>query len=111
MLDKKFPASRNRLTVVYVMRQDNISADDAGRLKKLFRHNRIRVNLIPLNDGSHEYSPPSEEQIGRFVKDLEIMNVPITVRKSFGSDIFGACGQLSGKKYADADGCTIQELR
>jgi 23S rRNA (adenine2503-C2)-methyltransferase len=111
MLDKKFPASRNRLTVVYVMRQDNISADDARRLKKLFRHNRIRLNLIPLNDGSHEYSPPSEEQIGRFVKDLEIMNVPITVRKSFGSDIFGACGQLSGKKYADAGGCTIQELR
>lgn len=107
MLDKKFPASRNRLTVVYVMRQDNISADDAGRLKKLFRHNRIRLNLIPLNEGSHEYSPPSEEQIGRFVKDLEIMNVPITVRKSFGSDIFGACGQLSGKKYADAGGCKI----
>jgi 23S rRNA (adenine2503-C2)-methyltransferase len=102
MLEKKFPASRNRLTIVYVMRQDNISSDDARRLKKMFRYNRIKLNLIPLNRGSHEYLPPTEEQVNRFIRELEIMNVPITVRKSSGSDIFGACGQLSGKKYAEA---------
>ena len=104
MLEKKFPASRNRLTVVYVMRRDNISSEDARRLKKMFRYNRIKLNLIPLNRGSHEYSPPTDEEVSRFVRELEIMNVPITLRRSSGSDIFGACGQLSGKKYADTCG-------
>jgi 23S rRNA (adenine2503-C2)-methyltransferase len=111
MLDKKFPASRNRLTVVYVMRQDNVSSEDARRLKKMFRYNRIKLNLIPLNKGSHEYDSPTDEQVERFIKELEIMNVPVTIRKSFGSDVFGACGQLSGKKYADACRSTPLDAR
>ena len=41
LLRRKFPASRNRLTVEYVMRADNISSDDAKRLKQMFRYNRI----------------------------------------------------------------------
>jgi 23S rRNA (adenine2503-C2)-methyltransferase len=101
ILERKFPVSRNRLTIVYVMRKDNISPEDAKRLKKMFRYGRIKLNLIPLNQGSHEYGPPSEDAVQRFVRELEIMNVPITLRKSFGSDIFGACGQLSGKSYAE----------
>ncbi|MBN2160848.1 MAG: 23S rRNA (adenine(2503)-C(2))-methyltransferase RlmN [Spirochaetes bacterium] len=99
LLNEKFPASHNRLTVVYVMRDDNISTEDAKRLKKMFRYNRIKLNLIPLNEGSHGYNAPTEQDIARFLRDLEIMNVPKTVRKSFGRDISGACGQLSGKKY------------
>lgn len=102
MLDRKFPASRNRLTIAYVMRGDNISMDDARRLKKMFRYNRIKLNLISLNEGSHGFVPPSEADVARFVKELEIMNVPKTVRKSFGKDIDGACGQLSGRKYASS---------
>jgi adenine C2-methylase RlmN of 23S rRNA A2503 and tRNA A37 len=33
-----------------------------------------------------------------FIRDLEIMNVPVSVRSSAGRDIDGACGQLAGKK-------------
>ncbi len=109
MLNEKFPASRNRLTVVYVMRGDNISPEDAKRLKKMFRYNRIKLNLIPLNEGGHGFEPPSEDQVRRFIRELEIMNVPITVRKSFGRDISGACGQLSGKRYT-AGGCQGGDL-
>lgn len=110
MLNEKFPASRNRLTVVYVMRADNISTDDAKRLKRMFRYNRIKLNLIPLNEGGRGCDPPAKADVERFVRDLEIMNVPITVRKSFGSDISGACGQLSGRRYAATGGCDIGEL-
>ena len=99
MLQKKFPVSRNRLTIEYVMRKDNISIDDARRLKKMFKYGRIKLNLIPLSAGSNEFDVPDKEDIDRFVKELEIMNVPISIRKSLGSDICGACGQLSGKKY------------
>jgi len=97
MLGKKFPASRNRLTIEYVMRKDNISENDAKRLKNMFRYSRIKLNLITLNAGSHNFEIPGQEEIDSFIRMLEIMNVPITVRNSFGQDISGACGQLSGK--------------
>ncbi len=102
LLDRKFPASRNRLTIEYVMRADNIADEDAARLKKMFRYNRIKLNLIVLNPGSHGLKTPAPEDVDRFVKALEIMNVPVTIRKSLGSDIMGACGQLSGMKYPEA---------
>lgn len=99
LLENKFPASRNRVTIEYIMRKDNISEDDVQRLKTMFRYNRIKLNLIPLNRGKHNLEIPTQEEINKFVKRLEIMNIPISIRKSAGSDIDGACGQLSGKHY------------
>lgn len=100
LLRKKFPVSRNRLTIEYVMRKDNISREDAHRLKKMFRYGRIKLNLIPLNAGDHDIDVPTGEAMDDFIHELEIMNVPISVRKSLGSDISGACGQLSGRKVS-----------
>ncbi|HOW81060.1 MAG TPA: 23S rRNA (adenine(2503)-C(2))-methyltransferase RlmN [Spirochaetota bacterium] len=100
LLGRTFPVSRNRLTIEYIMRRDNISRDDARRLKKMFKYGRIKLNLIPLNPGSDAFGAPGQEEIDNFVKELEIMNVPISIRKSLGADISGACGQLSGKKYS-----------
>lgn len=102
LLEEKFPSSRNRLTVEYIMRNDNISHEDAKRLKSMFRHSRIKLNLIPLNAGDHGIDLATEEDIQRFIQDIESMNVPVSVRKSSGKDIDGACGQLSGKKYRHA---------
>lgn len=99
LLQTKFPASRNRLTLEYVMRKDNISKEDAKRLKRMFRYNRIKLNLISLNSGPHNLDYPTDEEISTFIKNLEIMNIPISVRKSMGQDIDGACGQLSGRQY------------
>ncbi len=99
MLGEKFPASRNRLTVEYIMRKDNISGEDARRLKRMFRYAHIKLNLIPLNPGKHSLGIPDEKEIESFIKELEIMNIPVSIRKSMGQDISGACGQLSGKKY------------
>lgn len=99
LLSKKLPASRNRLTLEYVMRKDNISSEDAKRLKKMFKFSRIKINLIPLNSSPGNPDVPTEEEIELFKKELVIMNVPISVRKSLGRDIDGACGQLSGKRY------------
>ncbi len=99
LLEEKFPVSRNRVTLEYIMRKDNISADDAKRLKSMFKFSHIKLNLIPLNAGNHGMELPDGEEIERFVRELEIMNVPVSVRKSSGKDIQGACGQLSGKRY------------
>jgi len=103
LLNEKFPVSRNRLTIEYVMRKDNISQDDAKRLKKMFKYARVKLNLIPLNPGKHTLPIPAQDEIDAFIKELEIMNVPISIRKSMGSDISGACGQLSGKKYRESE--------
>ena len=65
----------------------------------MFKYARIKLNLIPLNPGNHNLPIPDKSEIEAFVNELEIMNVPVTIRKSMGSDISGACGQLSGKKY------------
>ncbi len=99
LLARKFPASRNRVTLEYVMRADNISRDDAARLKRMFRVGWIKLNLIRLNAGAHGMEIPSDEAVGRFIRELEVMNVPVSVRKSYGSDIDAACGQLSGRRY------------
>jgi 23S rRNA (adenine2503-C2)-methyltransferase len=102
LLEKKFPVSRNRLTLEYIMRRDNISPEDARRMKRMFRHGWIKLNLIPLNSGDHGMELPTDEEMDRFIKDLEVMNVPVSVRKSSGKDIDGACGQLSGRRYHKA---------
>ncbi|HEY1405488.1 MAG TPA: 23S rRNA (adenine(2503)-C(2))-methyltransferase RlmN [Spirochaetota bacterium] len=99
LLNNKFPVSRNRLTLEYVMRKDNISQDDARRIKRLFYGTKVKLNLIPLNSGAHSLLTPTRDEIERFIKYLEIINVPVSIRKSLGSDIGGACGQLSGKRY------------
>ncbi|HPJ37023.1 MAG TPA: 23S rRNA (adenine(2503)-C(2))-methyltransferase RlmN [Spirochaetota bacterium] len=99
LLERKFPVSRNRVTLEYVMRGDNISKDDAMRLKKMFRYSRIKLNLIKLNEGKHSLDIPSPEDVDAFIKELMIMNIPISIRKSLGSDISAACGQLSGQQY------------
>jgi 23S rRNA (adenine2503-C2)-methyltransferase len=101
MLEHKFPVSRNRLTIEYIMRKDNISPKDAKRLKKMFRFSRIKLNLIPLNPGNHNLPVPDENDIKRFTDELQIMNIPVSIRKSMGQDISGACGQLSGMKYSE----------
>jgi len=101
LLQRKFPVSRNRVTIEYVMRKDNISREDAQRLKKMFRYGRIKLNLIPLNRGDHDLEVPSEEEMKGFIRELESMDIPISVRKSFGGDIAGACGQLSGRMYSN----------
>ena len=103
-LNRKYPVSRNRLTLEYVMRRDNITKDDVRRIKTLFRNTRIKINLIPLNPGGdNTENLPDEKEIESFIKDLEIVNVPVVIRKSLGADIDGACGQLSGKRYCDGE--------
>lgn len=99
LLSEKHPATRNRVTLEYVMRGDNISRDDALRLKKMFRGGRIKINLIRLNSGDHGFDIPTDAGIAAFIKELGIMNIPVSLRKSYGADIDAACGQLSGRRY------------
>ncbi len=93
------PTSRRRITFEYVLLSGlNDSAADAGRLIRLTRGIRCKINLIRFNEfPSASYHAPSEEQVLHFQKILHEGGLTATIRKSKGRDILAACGQLSSK--------------
>ena len=67
----------------------------ASRMKGWLSH----VNLIPLNEvKGREYKTADEKSVAAFKKILENSGVAVTVRRTLGSDIDAACGQLRRKK-------------
>jgi 23S rRNA (adenine2503-C2)-methyltransferase len=75
----------------------NDSREDADRLAAWLgelRH-RHNVNLIPLNEHAHTaFREPGEERLQAFAARLHQHGCFITVRRSRGRDVQGACGQL-----------------
>jgi 23S rRNA (adenine2503-C2)-methyltransferase len=74
----------------------NDGLDDALRLARVARSLPSKVNLIPMN--SHPDStlrPPTEETVDRFLRALASRGTTVTLRRSRGSDIQAACGQLA----------------
>jgi 23S rRNA (adenine2503-C2)-methyltransferase len=96
---RKFPLpNRRMITFEYILIEGVNDSDGAAtRLSRLLTGLRAKINLIPLNPypGS-AMAPPSEEKILRFQKILLKNNYTAIIRKSKGSDILAACGQLSG---------------
>jgi 23S rRNA (adenine2503-C2)-methyltransferase len=63
----------------------------ADRLSGWLTH----VNLIPLNEVDETgYRTPDREAVMRFMDVLERRGVAVTVRRTLGTDIDAACGQL-----------------
>jgi 23S rRNA (adenine2503-C2)-methyltransferase len=95
---KDFPLPpRRRITFEYVMLEGiNDSDDDAKRLAKLLAGIRSKVNLIPYNplNNSGELRSPSESRVLAFQDILKKAGMTAMIRKSMGSDISAACGQL-----------------
>ncbi len=94
---RRFPLKyRDRITFEYVLLDGvNDTVADAGRLVKLLRGLRAKVNLIPLNEAPGiPFSRPSDQRVDRFARSLAAGGVTVSVRKSRGRDIRAACGQL-----------------
>ena len=58
----------------------------------------LHVNLIPHNATSSKFKMTSKETAERFKNFLAKNKISITVRRSLGKEIEGACGQLAGKQ-------------
>ncbi len=94
---RKFPLGpRRRITFEYVMIGGvNDSLEDAGRLVKLVRGLRCKINLIPLNPHPESgMKRPSDTVVLRFQKALADSGLAVFIRESKGQDILAACGQL-----------------
>ena len=95
---------RRRITFEYILAggrtdQPSHAAALAGALQGI----PIRVNLIPWNDwGNPEIRPVNEVAIEQFARRLSRAGVIVTVRRSRGQDIRGACGQLAASGEPDA---------
>jgi len=95
-----FPLARGRrITFEYILIKGvNDRVSDATKLAQLLRDLRVKINLIPFNhyDGS-PFETPSEERIFAFRDELIRKNYTAIIRKSKGSDISAACGQLKSR--------------
>ncbi|MDR2202667.1 MAG: 23S rRNA (adenine(2503)-C(2))-methyltransferase RlmN [Clostridiales bacterium] len=80
-----------------LMKEYNMNFFDAKRLAEFCKNLSAHVNLIMLNridgGGIGGCTKPEAE---RFLEKLTRLGVSATLRRSFGSDIGGACGQLRG---------------
>jgi 23S rRNA (adenine2503-C2)-methyltransferase len=76
----------------------NDREDDARQLVRLLAGIPSKVNVIPMNphaDSPHR--PPTSEVASRFLGVLARAGLTVTLRRSRGSDIDAACGQLAAK--------------
>lgn len=85
-----------RVTFEYVLLGGvNDQPDHAAALARLAKRCGAFINLIPLHPGgAGAYSPTAPEGIRRFAAALAKQGVEVAIRKSRGTDIAAACGQL-----------------
>jgi 23S rRNA (adenine2503-C2)-methyltransferase len=97
---ERYPCrARERITIEYVLLAGiNDSADDAARLADFCAPFPHLINLIPFNAHAQaRFQPPSEQAVEAFARALlQRRSCLVTVRRSRGRDIAGACGQLAG---------------
>ncbi len=92
--------TNRRITFEYALIQDfNDSPTDAKELAALLHGNLCHVNLINLNpvEGS-PYQPTTPQAAANFMKVLETIGIPVSLRLRRGIDIHAGCGQLANQK-------------
>lgn len=99
-----FDRTGRRVTFEYALVKDeNDSVAHAKRLADLIRGMNCHVNLIPVNPiKERDYARSKADSIEKFKYTLEKNKINVTIRRSMGSDIDAACGQLRRKYESDA---------
>jgi 23S rRNA (adenine2503-C2)-methyltransferase len=106
---ERFPLqSGERITLEYVLLKGVTDGlEDARRLVAFARRFPAKVNLIPFNphEGSG-FEAPLEARVSALCRLLSEAGLPVSVRRSRGQDVSGACGQLvrEGQKRGPGNG-------
>jgi len=96
---KEYIASGGRkITLEYILfRGLNDGLRDADALARIAARLQAKVNLIAYSPiAGLPFERPAETEIMAFVKRLNEIGTPATLRNSKGRDIQAACGQLAG---------------
>ena len=97
-----FDATGRRIIIEYVLIEGvNDDKKNAEDLAKAVKGLNCNVNVIRLNAGRDGFNPSGSRAIGEFMKTLQENKVNATLRRSMGSDINGACGQLRHKTLGE----------
>ena len=96
-----FEITGRRISFEYsLVKGQNDSKEDAQELSKLLRGLNSHVNLIPVNTiEERDFEKGDDNSIQNFKLVLEKNSINVTIRRSVGSDIDAACGQLR-RKYS-----------
>jgi 23S rRNA (adenine2503-C2)-methyltransferase len=90
-----FKKTGRRVIIEYtLMKSFNDGETDIKALVDSLRDLNCHINVIPLNEASGGFSPVSKKEAQEFTLKLKNAGKDATVRRSLGSDIEGACGQL-----------------
>ncbi len=90
-----YDKTKRRISFEYAVIQDvNDTKEDAAQLRKLLKNFNAHINLIPINKIAGESFSSTRENAERFRTQLEQLGLNATVRRTLGSDIEAACGQL-----------------
>lgn len=89
-----------RVTFEYILfRNFNDSMDDVKELSALVRGIPCKINVLAYNPiEGLKFERPSDKEVDWFAKQLYPKAPAVTVRKSRGTDINAACGQLAGRR-------------
>ena len=100
--DEYYAKTKRRITFEYsLIGGVNDSEEEAAALAALAGPRHCHVNLIPVNPvKERDYTASTHAAIQNFKARLEKKQVNVTVRRSLGEDIDGACGQLR-RRYAE----------
>jgi 23S rRNA (adenine2503-C2)-methyltransferase len=100
-LDYYYQTTKIPITFEYILFKNlNDRDEDVKKLARISRRFPSKINIIPFNDISFidkniDLIPATVEEIKVFAKKLYDENVMAITRKSQGSDIAAACGQLA----------------
>lgn len=99
-----FEKTKRRIVFEYIQLDLNTNREDAERIKELCKGLSYHMNLIPINTTPNSpqenpaLKPASKEKAAQFWEDLKELGISATTRRTLGSDISGACGQLRRSK-------------
>ncbi len=90
-----FKKTGRRIIIEYTLIKGfNDGAEDIQALLDELKGLNCHINVIPLNSAAGGYYPPGSVITRSFASKLENAGKSVTVRRSLGGDIEGACGQL-----------------
>lgn len=95
-----FEKTKRRIVFEYIELDMNTNPEDAERIKELCKGLSYHFNLIPINTTPHSIEenpalkPPTKQKSSAFWESLKELGISATTRRTLGSDIAGACGQL-----------------
>lgn len=89
-----------RITYEYLMLGGvNDSPEDARALTEFTKVSPCKINIIEYNPHPDDrFRKSGKVELENFIKHIESRNIVVTIRKSKGSDIAAACGQLANMK-------------